>query len=389
MSHEEHAQSLSRWLDQLPGTLPPDALDDDVVEAVYVLRPDLAPAPRLSADDILASITAGPLAQGTSEAAPASSGSQPEAEVVPFPGAPRPTPEPQVQATSQPRGRFALWIGGTSSAGLALVAAATLLLVVSPSSMDPAPEEAHTAAAPTTEAPATRSAAEVMLPPPAPSPAVPAQETAPRLAASKPQPEADLYEMGKGAASNDQLIPELAGQPGDGVAAVDMSDEDEDPARAAEALEALEGLEEAARASAGAAATPSPAELAAARAAALPTQAPQDWRGRLDPQSVRAIEDVLARADALETQGDLTGAARLLEGALQPPAGAAQHLATRSAGLYLRSGDPTSAASVARKGLGYSSTSSPARSQLLVSLGDALDALGDRAAALDTYQQAR
>ena len=53
-SREDQAGSFGRWLDQTPGSPPPADVDPDVVEAIYALRPDLAPAPRLTADDILA-----------------------------------------------------------------------------------------------------------------------------------------------------------------------------------------------------------------------------------------------------------------------------------------------------------------------------------------------
>ena len=448
MSHEELAQGLSRWLDQPPGTDPPDTLEPDVIEAVYALRPDLAPAPRLSADDILASVTSGPLALSAHSETPEPSDALAKAEVVPFPGAPAPEaePRPHTEAPRRQRGRFALWIGGTSSAGLALVAAATLLLVIYPPAGDLEPSAPHGAAGPTEAGQAPHPAAEVMLPAPAPSQPTQAdradrvatRRARPANRASAGGPEEDLYEMGEGdtPARGRQLIPELAGQLGadDGVAAVDLTgDEDEsDPGRASEALGLMQDLEAAAQEAAAQEATaqeataqeaaaqeaaaqeaaaqeaaaqgataqksapdpmqpapPSAGALAAARAAAVAgLQAPQGWRGGLDAQTIRAIDDVLARAEALEAQGDLSGAAGLLDEAIQPPAAVAQHLAARSAELYLRSTAPAAAAAVARKGLSYSSTSSAGRSKLLVLLGDALAALGDPSAALDAYQQA-
>jgi hypothetical protein len=75
MNEQRSADALAAWLAAGGATPPPD-LDPEVVEAVVALRPDLAPAPRVRADDILASLTAGPLARG---AAPV------EAEVLPFP----------------------------------------------------------------------------------------------------------------------------------------------------------------------------------------------------------------------------------------------------------------------------------------------------------------
>ncbi len=60
---EEQAARLARWLDDHPGAAPPDGVDPDVLETIYALRPELAPAPSFSVDDILAGITTGPFAQ--------------------------------------------------------------------------------------------------------------------------------------------------------------------------------------------------------------------------------------------------------------------------------------------------------------------------------------
>lgn len=69
------AQALQRWLDDPEAAQgdDEDSLDEDVQGALFALRPDLAPAPRLSIDEILAELDEGPLAP-------------PTAEVIPFPG---------------------------------------------------------------------------------------------------------------------------------------------------------------------------------------------------------------------------------------------------------------------------------------------------------------
>lgn len=67
MNAEEQAQALARWLDDDGGT-PPHGLDPDVLEAVWALRPSMAPAPRVDLADLLGSIEAGPLAVPPSEA---------------------------------------------------------------------------------------------------------------------------------------------------------------------------------------------------------------------------------------------------------------------------------------------------------------------------------
>jgi hypothetical protein len=106
MTDDRQAERLAAWLD---GAAEPEleALDVDVVEAVYALRPDLAPAPRVTADDILAAVTSGPLAaQGLPVGA--SEGAIPD------------TP----QAPNRP---WLLAVLGAGGASVALVAAAALL----------------------------------------------------------------------------------------------------------------------------------------------------------------------------------------------------------------------------------------------------------------------
>jgi hypothetical protein len=98
-----------------------DALDPDVLDAVSVLRPDRAPAPRVSIDDILAEVKTGPLAAGGAATGPA--------EVLP-PSVPE-TAEalPAPANTERPRGRMPGWLW-PSLGGIAV--AATALLFVAP-----------------------------------------------------------------------------------------------------------------------------------------------------------------------------------------------------------------------------------------------------------------
>lgn len=55
-------EALRRWLEAGPGTAPPDLLPVGIVEAFYALRPEMAPAPSLGIEDILNSVTEGPFA---------------------------------------------------------------------------------------------------------------------------------------------------------------------------------------------------------------------------------------------------------------------------------------------------------------------------------------
>ncbi len=62
MSNVHEAEALARWLQSAPGTEPPPGVDPDVVEGILALRPDLAPPHRITVDDVLSALTEGPLA---------------------------------------------------------------------------------------------------------------------------------------------------------------------------------------------------------------------------------------------------------------------------------------------------------------------------------------
>ena len=159
MSHrdQDEGQDLARFL----ATTAPadaDALDADVREAVFALRPDLAPAPRLTADDILATVRTGPLADDASTSTPSSLVSRDGAEVVAFPGttnddedassAEEASDATVSDDTTKPPPSRRRWAIGTSGVGLLLAAAATLLLVSRPILQEAAqaPAESRSAA---------------------------------------------------------------------------------------------------------------------------------------------------------------------------------------------------------------------------------------------------
>ncbi|MEC8423849.1 MAG: hypothetical protein VX000_08735, partial [Myxococcota bacterium] len=70
-SHQ--AELLARWLSESPPgairSAPPSGLDADVVDAISALRPDCAPTPRVGIDDILLEVADGPLAEAVDPAA--------------------------------------------------------------------------------------------------------------------------------------------------------------------------------------------------------------------------------------------------------------------------------------------------------------------------------
>ena len=71
MTPEEQAKQLADWLEQHPGSPAPEGMAPEVVEAVYALRPDLAPAPRVSLESILEKIEEGPFAEELGSVKPA------------------------------------------------------------------------------------------------------------------------------------------------------------------------------------------------------------------------------------------------------------------------------------------------------------------------------
>ena len=54
MNEERQARLLAEWLDGSAEQLAPEGIDVDVLEAIYVMQPDRAPAPRVTLEEILA-----------------------------------------------------------------------------------------------------------------------------------------------------------------------------------------------------------------------------------------------------------------------------------------------------------------------------------------------
>jgi hypothetical protein len=110
MNPEKQAELLARWLAD-PSSGPPEGVDADALESVYALRPELAPAPRVSVEDILSGVRAGPLAR-VDDAIPAAVTSAAKAHPA--------------NATGS-SGRKWWLVGGGASASMVL--AATVLIV--------------------------------------------------------------------------------------------------------------------------------------------------------------------------------------------------------------------------------------------------------------------
>lgn len=422
MTQEEQATVLARWLSEPPGTLPPPELDADVVESMYALRPELAPAPDVDLDEILASVSAGPLARPGAVGVSAPEGG---GEVVAFPTAGRAAPAPS--ATGGSWWRWAtLAAGGTSSLGLLVAAAAVLLFVALPQlprSTEPAPAAAEAPSEPQ----AARSApapADAPPPPPPPPPvaasrptATTGEEAAPMRGEPKLRERTTIPELAEvpplAAAPPPPVVAEPPAAEAAGVldAVADLEDED---------LDALEQEQAGLGAAAAPQAAPPPAQAARAvvardkaakeerkaedapaaddlgadatrsdRASAVPRDlSANGWRRGVDKATQQVFDAALTEAEATARQGDARGAAERLAAAVGAPARAGQYVAGRAAASFLTAGDPAAAAAVARRGLALSSDNTPERAQLLLALGDALQAAGDPAGAEDAWRQA-
>jgi hypothetical protein len=158
---ERQAELLARWLAGPAGDPPPDDLDPDVVDAVLATRPDRLPPPRVTAEEILASVTTGPLA-------------------APVAGPPAEGPAPLDEPANRPLTRRAppwarLVFGGGAVAALA--AAVALLTLLPTFVADQAPtgaaarlEDAEPAPdAPVAAAPSTATVRQDAAPPPPPA----------------------------------------------------------------------------------------------------------------------------------------------------------------------------------------------------------------------------
>lgn len=169
MTPEEQAQKLARWLDEPTDASVRDELDADVVEAVFAIRPDLATAPRVSANEILGLITEGPLAtpEAAAPVAPVGAASDGvlEQEADEEPGA------AVIPITSHRR--WVPWAAASGVVGL-MAAAALAVIVIVPSTLilTGGPEQADAPMA-SLEAEAPARPAATSTPSPAPPEAEP------------------------------------------------------------------------------------------------------------------------------------------------------------------------------------------------------------------------
>lgn len=216
MNEEQRAQRLAEWLQSPEGTEPPADLDPDVLATVFALRPDRAPAPRLSLDDILSGVKEGPFATPTST---------PD-NVVEFPRPAVRVAAAETRAAPRKKRPSRFWFGPALGVGFAFAAAALISfpMVANLSKRDLTPEASWTpapAAAPATPAEESRAIAEVQGAPtggamqeaPVSGADAPAPPPADTLAARKDAdlaPARDVATRGDGAAFGAEAQPAAA-----------------------------------------------------------------------------------------------------------------------------------------------------------------------------------
>ncbi len=423
MNEEKQAERLARWLDSPESDDLHDIdLDDDVVEALTALRPDLAPGPRLTADDILASLTDGPLAER-------------QRSLVTGPiGAPEPANRPMAR-------RWWTAAGGAGGIGLALAAAAALLLEVRADLAPPSPEASaplQEAAAPA-DLPSKRdlgppeeegtnvaspSQVAVTAAPPELKQAPPewaagASVAEPKLAdkAAKPmeplppatvarsspvlddavvdadtEADAERAQTGRDLAKDEQyryMQPQFeanspaapaAGPPADDSAygglvtqevTADESKRKSSPKPAKESPKAgasqgsFQRAEEQADMAEPVRAAPPPPPPPPPQGK---SSADAGWSAGLDGQTLARFEAARSGGASLAAAGDYAGAATTVGAVVGAPARAGQHHAAIAARYWIQAGDPDRAAAVARQGLALSSADTPERRALLALL---------------------
>ncbi len=327
-SIEDQASRLARWLEAHPGAAPPDGVDPEVLEALWVLRPDLAPPPRVTVDDILAGVTTGPFAP----------------EVVPI-EAHRPAPPVRVVRRSL---AVAWW------SGLGTVAVAALALVVVRSYLPRGvPESAVRAPSPpVVEVPAP-AATEAPLPK-APPPPIHVEQEIPEAAV----PQASPPPLPMAAEARKATVVGW----------------DQEVTGGAPVLDVASGM--------GAQAKASRPEIHRARGVAREEasgeMADAGFASPEEDVSPRVmVETTFEAADRRAAGGDRADALALLTPLLEDPSPqVAQEAAFRAASLQLEAGLPTAALATVDRGLARDARATPIRGRLLALRASILEALG-------------
>lgn len=387
MTEQEQAEALARWLEAGGRGDPPEGIDADVLEALWALRPELAPAPRVTVDDILGAVTSGPFSEAPDDDAEG-------AEVVPFP-VPTSAPAPITLEDTPPvpaRDPRRLWVAGGLAGVLAAAAAALLTLPAlweadeigvpavasSPFDRRAKQEEAPTyeargeaeaparedADAPDEDAPDEDAADEIAVaeaePPPelaelgyvdAPPPEASAKARSAPAARPEPAVALGATQGAKGAGAPPPPPAQTASPAAAGQTAEGWTDAEQDAVawREDDAVEAEDAGMDAfvADEPPPPPAAPVPAEPSYAvrsdEAAPQRKRAVSETRAALELTDAylppTPLDDLLARVDALAATDPL-GAARLAAAGIVPPVADAERAAERAAGLALEADRP-------------------------------------------------
>ena len=444
---ERQASTLADWLEAGPGAPPPEELDLDVIEATYSLRPSMAPAARVSLDDILAGVTAGPFAPHAAPLPDAAPEALPAPANVPdFGGAVAPAP---------PHRRQSLWgaLGALAAAALVLV---TVLPLQDEVSAPPDAAAPPMLDAPQAAAPAEPEAQSVMplgdiaeskadleqrrqnsgpmpltevtaSPPPPPPVAQAAPGAAPRyedtlvLDGSYGKKQESVPELERATDEADDAGGFAQNGPVGGVAAEGYASTGTTATRDVAAKEsgrrdrpagrsaasnslAIPAEAEEARPQASAdydttpTAAPAPAKaaekpmtsLASQRAAAMPADYRASWyTGLSDATLVAQLSAAEAAAKAAAAKGDYNAAfAAVAPFVNHADARVAQDFAGRAADYSLKAGSANAALSTIRAAKSRSSANTPYLARLWAIEGAAYEALGDAESAQRAYAEA-
>jgi len=425
MNEQEQAELLAAWLED-PSSGTPTGLDPDVVEGVVALHPELAPAPRLSADDILGEVRTGPLAN------PMPTGASVGA-------APEDAPTQGSSVRRRPWWLAAVGIGGVGS----LVAAAALLLVVSSALLPSAPDREMASSEPIQAAPIPArdgvALGDTGLEGSARGPKVrPRPQTRPRprpQVASKPKAPA----LDDAVAMEDDFDDRIDAEPNFAAGGGDV-ESDLDQASAIPEVRGGQGLADQPAQQPARAASPRPAEEAPPAAPPPPPadaaeleeyeseaikapstagatsgsrrQSRRDFESKkeLDRPSARQKQKERHKSKPDRVRGNRASSAAPSDDAAPQAAPIAEVASTgpapslaqqarvgaeqatspeiQAALAQLSTGDPRAALAAAEAGLATHTANTAVRQRLLVLKADALTQLGDISSARSAYQQA-
>jgi tetratricopeptide (TPR) repeat protein len=423
MTPEDQARRLAEWLESPSGQEAPPPIDVDALETVYALRPEFAPAARVTVDDILAEVRTGPFAV------------QPTGGVV-------------IDFASRRRRLITRVVGGS---GALLAAALALVILLPRMSMDQLAEsptqdveiEASRMAAQTaTDAPVADAAVD--------TPDAPAEEAdeeeeiaqlldkeiaiggeiAPMLdvisedlsrgtagmgsAGSTSSTGGSLAFGGKAAEEQREVIaPPVIAAPEPEPTVVesfslsaDMAPTSAAPSAASGMRSEMEKLEEAAASRYDEAddyddvsdvverkRSTKPSPRRAAKKQKERASSPAPAAGREAGSSLNDLARAAQPTDfnppaASASSSTRAQAAATYEAAIAPPTAEGQANAMRAATLWTQSGDHARASGALREGLSLSTANTPARSYLLWMYGQSLQRQGDTAGARSAYQSA-